>query len=111
MELAPQVISFPKNLEQKRQLSEEIFNVCKKLKTVDKYIIQETFLDFKFSKCVSCLDSTSICIKTPATKMKNTYVNKHDILSVTLQGICDSKKSSLMFSLVHLEKFMIPEFI
>lgn len=41
---------------------------------------------------LGCIDGTSIKIRTPAHKIKSTYVNRHDIPSITLQGICDARK-------------------
>jgi len=31
-------------------------------------------------------------VRTPAHKIKPTYVNRHDIPAITLQGICDARK-------------------
>lgn len=36
------------------------------------------------------VDSTPITIRTPAHKIKSTYVNRHDITALTLQAICDA---------------------
>lgn len=44
---------------------------------------------------LGCIDGTSISIRTPAHKIKNTYVNRHDQPSLTLQGLCDSKRKFL----------------
>lgn len=41
---------------------------------------------------MGCIDGTSIKIRTPVHKVKSTYTNRHDIPSITMQGICDSKK-------------------
>jgi len=38
------------------------------------------------------IDCTFIKVRTPAHKIKSTYVNRHDIPSITLQGICDARK-------------------
>lgn len=46
----------------------------------------------QFPDVLGCIDGTSIRIRTPAHKIKSTYVNRHDIPSITLQGICDHKK-------------------
>lgn len=45
-----------------------------------------------FPGILGCIDGTSITVRTPAHKIKSTYINRHDIPSVTLQGICDFKK-------------------
>lgn len=34
-------------------------------------------------------------MNTPANKIKSTYINRHDQVSITLQGICDAKKRYL----------------
>lgn len=41
---------------------------------------------------MGCIDGTSIPIRTPAHKIKSTYVNRHDIPALTLQGICNTCK-------------------
>lgn len=41
---------------------------------------------------LGCIDGTFIKIRTPAHKIKSTYVNRHDMPSITLQGICDACK-------------------
>lgn len=45
-----------------------------------------------FPKVLGCIDGTFIKVRTPAHKIKSTYVNRHDIPSITLQGICDARK-------------------
>lgn len=41
---------------------------------------------------LGCIDGTYIPIRTPANKIKSTYVNRHDQTSITLQGICDKSR-------------------
>lgn len=41
------------------------------------------------------MDGTSINIRTPAHKIKSTYTNRHDLPSITLQGICDHERKFL----------------
>ncbi|XP_071637288.1 putative nuclease HARBI1 isoform X1 [Temnothorax longispinosus] len=45
-----------------------------------------------FPNVIGCVDGTSIKVRTPAHKIKSTYVNRHDIPAITLQGICDARK-------------------
>ncbi|XP_071652496.1 putative nuclease HARBI1 [Temnothorax longispinosus] len=45
-----------------------------------------------FSKVLDCINGTFIKVRTPAHKIKSTYVNRHDIPLRTLQGICDARK-------------------
>lgn len=44
---------------------------------------------------LGCIDGTFIPLRTPAHKIKSTYVNRHDQPSLTLQGICDSRRRFL----------------
>lgn len=44
---------------------------------------------------VGCIDGCYIYIRKPANKIRSTYVNRHDLLSITLQGICDADKRFL----------------
>lgn len=48
-----------------------------------------------FPNVVGCVDGTYINIQTPAHKIKNTYVNRHHMTALTLQGICDARKRFL----------------
>lgn len=41
---------------------------------------------------IGCIDGCYIPIRKPANKIRTTYVNRHDMLSITLQGICDSNR-------------------
>lgn len=45
-----------------------------------------------FPGVIGVIDGTSIPIRTPAHKIKSTYVNRHDIPALTLQGICDHRR-------------------
>nr|CAI5846931.1 unnamed protein product [Callosobruchus analis] len=74
IDLAPVVINFPREAEKKEQSAEKIRQIS------------------GFPNIIGCLDGTYITVKTPTHKLKNTYVNRHDIPSVILQGICDSEK-------------------
>lgn len=44
---------------------------------------------------IGCIDGSYIKIRTPAKKIRSTYVNRHHQPSLTLQGICDNKKKFL----------------
>lgn len=48
-----------------------------------------------FPGVIGCIDGTYIPIRTPAHKIKSTYVNRHDSTSITLQGICNANKEFL----------------
>ncbi|XP_026826315.1 putative nuclease HARBI1 isoform X2 [Ooceraea biroi] len=71
------IITFPETLEEKTEISREFENIN------------------GFPGILGCIDGTYITIRTPAHKIKSTYVNRHDISSLTLQAICDSKKKFL----------------
>ena len=44
---------------------------------------------------LGCIDGSYINIRTPAHKIRATYVNRHHGISTTLQGVCDSRKRFL----------------
>lgn len=48
-----------------------------------------------FPNVIGALDGTYIPLRTPVKKIKSTYVNRHDITALTMQGICDSRKRFL----------------
>ncbi|XP_066603775.1 putative nuclease HARBI1 [Prorops nasuta] len=75
--LAKSIIKFPETIEEKTEISNEF-------KTINN-----------FPGILGCIDGTYITIRTPAHKIKSTYVNRHDIPSLTLQAICDAKKMFL----------------
>ncbi|KAB0804149.1 hypothetical protein PPYR_01119 [Photinus pyralis] len=74
LELGPDIIKMPKSALELEQIEKEFRKVA------------------GFPGVVGCIDGTSITIRTPAHKIKSTYVNRHDIPSLTLQGICDYKR-------------------
>ncbi|XP_065074454.1 putative nuclease HARBI1 [Ochlerotatus camptorhynchus] len=48
-----------------------------------------------FPDVIGCIDGCYIYIRKPAHKIRSTYINRHDLLSMTLQGICDAKRRFL----------------
>ncbi|KAH6946828.1 hypothetical protein HPB50_015415 [Hyalomma asiaticum] len=44
-----------------------------------------------FPGFIGCIDGTYIPMRCPANKIRSTYINRHDEVSMTMQGICDSK--------------------
>ncbi|KAG0442925.1 hypothetical protein HPB47_015477, partial [Ixodes persulcatus] len=44
-----------------------------------------------FPNVIGCSDGTSIPTRCSSTKTKSTYINRHDQVSLTMQGICDAK--------------------
>ncbi|KAB0802301.1 hypothetical protein PPYR_04487 [Photinus pyralis] len=77
MELGPTIIKFPRTEKEKQHLADNFRKVA------------------GFPGTIGCIDGTSIPIRTPAHKIKCTYVNRHDMPSITLQGICDYKRRFL----------------
>ncbi|KAH7986835.1 hypothetical protein HPB49_026451 [Dermacentor silvarum] len=43
-----------------------------------------------FTNVLGCIDGTYIPIRCPNNKLRSTYTNRHDQVSITMQGICDS---------------------
>ncbi|XP_015514238.1 putative nuclease HARBI1 isoform X1 [Neodiprion lecontei] len=76
-ELGPLVIRFPRTLQEKQDICEEFEEIA------------------GYPGVCGCIDGTFINIRTPAHKIKSTYVNRHDTTALTLQGICDAKKKFL----------------
>ncbi|XP_037526721.2 putative nuclease HARBI1 [Rhipicephalus sanguineus] len=44
---------------------------------------------------IGCIDGSYISIRCPATKVRSTYINRHNYISMTLQGVCDHEKRFL----------------
>lgn len=40
---------------------------------------------------IGCIDGTYIPTRCPNNKTRSTYINRHDQVSLTMQGICDAK--------------------
>ncbi|XP_032675599.1 putative nuclease HARBI1 [Odontomachus brunneus] len=75
--IAGSIIKFPETIEEKTEISRQFENIN------------------GFPGIIGCIDGTYITIRTPAHKIKSTYVNRHDMPSLTLQAICDAKKRFL----------------
>ncbi|XP_046749939.1 putative nuclease HARBI1 [Diprion similis] len=76
-ELGLLVIRFPRTPQEKQDCSEEFEEIA------------------GYPGVYGCIDGTFINIRTPAHKIKSTYVNRYDTTALTLQGICDAKKKFL----------------
>ncbi|KAM0734091.1 putative nuclease HARBI1 [Formica fusca] len=74
LNLAAEVITFPITDDEKKSAAKNFYKIS------------------GFSNTLGCIDGTSIHVRTPAHKIKSTYVNRHDLPSITLQGICNYKK-------------------
>ncbi|XP_071569939.1 putative nuclease HARBI1 [Temnothorax nylanderi] len=71
--LAPNIIRFPATRQEREENAREFRNIC------------------EINGIIGCIDGTYIPIRTPAKKIRHTYVNRHDETALTLQGICDAK--------------------
>ncbi|XP_046811840.1 putative nuclease HARBI1 [Lucilia cuprina] len=72
-EIAPEAIKFPQT-------------------TMEKEVISNDFQQISgFPNVLGGIDGSYISVRTPKHKIRSTYANRHDRVSITLQGICDSK--------------------
>ncbi|XP_046803854.1 putative nuclease HARBI1 [Lucilia cuprina] len=72
-EIAPEAITFPQT-------------------TMEKEVISNDFQQISgFPNVLGCIDGSYISVRTPKHKIRSSYANRHDTVSITLQGICDSK--------------------
>ncbi|XP_011699418.1 PREDICTED: putative nuclease HARBI1 [Wasmannia auropunctata] len=74
VDLTPTVIRFPATDQEREDNAQEFRQIC------------------GIDGIVGCIDGTYIPIRTPAKKIRHTYVNRHDETALTLQGICDAQK-------------------
>ncbi|XP_071580824.1 putative nuclease HARBI1 isoform X1 [Temnothorax nylanderi] len=74
LNIAPNIIKMPATEDRKREVAREFEEIS------------------GFPEVLGCIDGTFIKIRTPAKKIKSTYVNRHDFLSLTLQAVCDANK-------------------
>lgn len=73
-DVAPLVIKFPATEVEKLESSNSFLNIA------------------GFPGVIGCIDGSYMNIRTPANKIKSTYVNRHDQTSITLQAICNANK-------------------
>lgn len=58
----------------------------------DKAALAEAFEKIAgFPNVIGCIDGTYIPMRCPNNKVKSTYGNRHNQVSLTMQGICDAK--------------------
>jgi len=60
---------------------------------------------------IDCIDGLLIPKRTTAHKIKNTYTNRHDIPTITLQAICDYKKRFIDVFVGAPGKYMMQEYL
>ncbi|CAN7948047.1 unnamed protein product [Ixodes pacificus] len=59
---------------------------------VDKDALAKDFKKLAgFPNVIGCIDGTYIPTRCPSNKTRSTYTNRHDQVSLTMQGICDAK--------------------
>nr|XP_019529758.1 putative nuclease HARBI1 isoform X2 [Aedes albopictus] len=68
------VIRFPESEEEKQQVAAGFKGIA------------------GIDNVIGAIDGCYISIRKPANKIRSTYINRHDMVSITLQGICDSKR-------------------
>lgn len=96
------IIKMPQTEEEKENLSKE-FQKVKDLLFINLFVIYYLLILFNmvifpisgFPNVIGCIDGSYINIRTPAHKIKLTYTNRHDLTSITLQGICDHRNRFL----------------
>nr|CAI5862637.1 unnamed protein product [Callosobruchus analis] len=77
MSVGLKIIKFPDTTDKNESLAAEFLKIA------------------GFPEVLGCIDDSYIPIRTPARKVKSTYINRHDQTSLTPQGICDDKKRFL----------------
>ncbi|XP_021703681.1 putative nuclease HARBI1 [Aedes aegypti] len=76
-DLSKSVIRFPESEHEKEKIASDFRGIA------------------GFPNVIGCIDGSYIYIRKPANKIRSTYVNRHDLLSMTLQGICDVNRRFL----------------
>ncbi|XP_067645037.1 putative nuclease HARBI1 [Eurosta solidaginis] len=71
-DVAPETIKFPMEEEEKEAIAREFEKIV------------------GFPNVLGCIDGTYITARKPKGKIRSTYTNRHDSVSITLQGICDA---------------------
>ncbi|XP_017487316.1 PREDICTED: putative nuclease HARBI1 [Rhagoletis zephyria] len=71
-EVAPNGIGFPIDAAGKEEIGSEFKRIC------------------GFPNVLGCIDASYIAVRTPKHKIRSTYINRHDSISITMQGICDA---------------------
>lgn len=76
-DISKQVIAFPDTDEAKEQVAADFRKLS------------------RFENVIGCIDGTYIPIRKPANKIRSTYINRHDMVSMTVQGVCDADQKFL----------------
>lgn len=92
-EVAPELIKFPQTNAEKEAVASQFQKVGN---TVNIILKKHIFIIFVlkisgFPNVLGCVDGSYVSVRTPKHKIRSTYANRHDTVSITLQGICDSK--------------------
>lgn len=73
-DISKEIIKFPKSDAEKKEVANKFKQVA------------------GINDVLGCIDGSYIYVRKPVHKIRSTYTNRHDLLSITLQGICDSDK-------------------
>lgn len=90
LHIGKDVIKMPQTPNEKQKIANDFEKVIFKL-LLERFQMTLYFQISGFKGVIGCIDGSYIPIRTPAGKIKSTYVNRHDMTSLTLQGICNSK--------------------
>ncbi|XP_043472988.1 putative nuclease HARBI1 [Leptopilina heterotoma] len=80
-DISSQVIKFPKTEEEKAAIAEKFQEIA------------------GFPGIIGAINGSYITIRTPAHKVKSTYVNRHDQTALTLQGVSGKVHVSSLFKM------------
>ncbi|XP_036343532.1 putative nuclease HARBI1 [Rhagoletis pomonella] len=72
LELSPNIIKFAQSVAEKEIIANDFAEIC------------------GFPNVLGCIDGTYISTRAPRHKIRSTYINRHDTIFVTMQGICDA---------------------
>ncbi|XP_066584830.1 putative nuclease HARBI1 [Prorops nasuta] len=84
---------FQRNLRVMNYLVSRAKHIIKFLRNLQER--SERFKEREFPGVIDCVDGTYINMRNPAHKNRSTYVNRHDLVSMLLQAICDENKKFL----------------
>ncbi|XP_062559813.1 putative nuclease HARBI1 [Armigeres subalbatus] len=98
-DISKTIIRFPEVEAEKEEIATDFRSVRYKLQDCMIVVYAPNILYLSqiagFPYVIGCIDGSYISIRKPANKIRSTYINRHDMLSITLQGICDAKRRFL----------------
>lgn len=95
VELAPRIIKFPTTTAGKEALAEDFQKVFCLHRQVNVYHV--LFVDqlAGIPNVIGCVDGCYMPMVTPAHKIRSTYTNRHDQISMSMQRVSDAKRRYL----------------